>query len=487
MDVYIRNEKLQQFCNTIWEVAGAPHHSIEIRSYKHYIIGLLFYKYLSDKLSIFINKFEIEHGDVDFDYSKKDDEVAEEMREYIINHIGYFILPSELFSNLKKKFIKNESLNKTIQKAFVIIENSTNGTYSRYNFKSLFDGISFDRIILGDSENQHNSNVIKIIDSMNSIYSLDYQDDSINIFGEAYDYLMDMLSSYENKQSGNSYTPKEVSELLTNISLVGRTEVNKVYDPACRNGSLLTNFTKRLGLDNIKQGFYGEEKNSTTLNLCRINMLIHNIDPNKINLVCDDTLQSPMHWEEGAFDIIVSNPPCEFHWEGNNNSLLINDPRFSLVGTLAHKSNGDLAFIMHSLYMLAPNGTASIVCFSGVLSRDGSEKKIRQYLVDNNYIDCIIQLPKKLFFGISIADCIIVLKKSKKVKNILFINASNRFVKLEKKCKLSEDNISNIIESYTNRKDEEYISLVVDNEEIAKQDYSLTVSNYIKKDNFKED
>lgn len=486
MDVYIRDEKLQQFYNTIWEAAGDPHLSIEIRSYKHYIIGLLFYKYLSDKLSIFINKFKIEHGNVDFDYSKQGDEVAEEIREYIINHMGYFLLPSELFSNLKKKFIMNENLNKTIQKAFVIIENSTNGTYSRYNFKSLFDGISFDSIILGDNENQHNSNVIKIIDSMNSIYSLDYQDDSFNIFGEVYDYLMDMLYFYENKQSGNSYTTKEVSELLTKISLVGRTEVNKVYDPACRNGSSLTNFTKILGLDNIKRGFYGEEKNSTTLNLCRINMLIHNIDLNKINLVCDDTLQSPMHWEEGTFDIIVSNPHCEFHWEENNNSLLINDPRFSPVETLEPKNIGDLAFVMHSLYMFAPNGTASIVCFSGVLSRGGSEKKFRQYLVDNNYIDCIIQLPKKLFFGISIADCIIVLKKSKKVKNILFIDASNRFVKIGKRCKLSEDNITNIIESYTNRKDEDYISCVVDNKKIFKQDYSLSVTNYIKKNHIQE-
>ena len=274
--------------------------------------------------------------------------------------------------------------------------------------------------------------------------------------------------------------------LLTRIALVGKTEVNKVYDPVCGSGSLLLQSAKILGKDKVRQGFFGQEINLTTYNLCRINMFLHDVDFDKFDIANGDTLKDPMHWDDEPFEVIVSNPPYSIKWDGDSNPILINDPRFSPAGVLAPKSKADLAFIMHSLSWLATNGTASIVCFPGVMYRGGAEKKIRQYLIDNNYIDCIIQLPANLFFGTPIATCIMVLKKSKSKNSTLFIDASKEFVKVTNNNKLTDENIAKIVEVYKNKEDIEYFSKLVPNADIAEEDYNLSVSTYVETEDTRE-
>lgn len=297
---------------------------------------------------------------------------------------------------------------------------------------------------------------------------------------------MGMYASNAGKSGGEYYTPQEVSELLTRIAVVGKTEVNKVYDPACGSGSLLLKFAKILGKENVRQGFFGQEINITTYNLSRINMFLHDIDFDKFDIVFGDTLTDPLHWDDEPFEAIVSNPPYSIKWAGDENPLLINDPRFSPAGVLAPKSKADLAFIMHSLSWLATSGTAAIVCFPGVLYRGGAEQKIRKYLVDNNYIDCVIQLPDNLFFGTSIATCIMVLKKSKSENSTLFIDASRECVKVTNSNKLTQANIEKIIVSYANRETEQYFTKLVQNSEIAAHEYNISVSTYVEHEDKRE-
>ena len=297
---------------------------------------------------------------------------------------------------------------------------------------------------------------------------------------------MGMYASNAGKSGGEYYTPQEVSELLTRIALVGRAEVGKVYDPACGSGSLLLNFTKVLGKENVRQGFFGQEVNITTYNLCRINMFLHDVDCNEFDIGHGDTLTDPLHWDDGPFEAIVSNPPYSIKWAGDDNPLLINDSRFSPAGVLAPKSKADLAFIMHSLAWLATNGTAAIVCFPGVFYRSGAEQKIRKYLIENNYVDCVIQLPSNLFFGTSIATCIMVMKKSKSENSTLFIDASREFVKITNNNKLTPDNIEKIVAAYVNRETAEHFARLVPNSEIAEQSYNLSVSSYVEQEDTRE-
>ena len=314
----------------------------------------------------------------------------------------------------------------------------------------------------------------------------DYQENTIDAFGDAYEYLMGMYASNAGKSGGEYYTPQEVSELLTKLTLVGKTEVNKVYDPACGSGSLLLKFAKILGKDNVRNGFFGQEINITTYNLCRINMFLHDIDFDKFDIAHGDTLTEPAHWDDEPFEAIVSNPPYSIKWEGDGSQILINDSRFSPAGVLAPKSKADLAFIMHSLSWLAPNGTAAIVCFPGVMYRSGAEQKIRKYLIDNNYIDCIIQLPDNLFYGTSIATCIMVMKKAKTDNKVLFIDASKEFVKVTNSNKMTEKHINDIVEKFTKRENVEYISNLVDYEKIVEENYNLSVSTYVEKEDTSE-
>jgi len=297
---------------------------------------------------------------------------------------------------------------------------------------------------------------------------------------------MGMYVSNAGKSGGEYYTPQEVSELLTRITVYGKKNVNKVYDPACGSGSLLLKFAKVLGKENVRQGFFGQEINITTYNLCRINMFLHDIGYEKFNIGHGDTLIEPLHWDDEPFEAIVSNPPYSIKWEGDDNPILINDERFSPAGVLAPKSKADLAFIMHSLSWLATNGVAAIVCFPGVMYRGGAEKKIRKYLIDNNYVECIIQLPGNLFFGTSIATCIMVLKKSKSENSTLFIDASKECVKVTNNNKLTSENIENILATYEAREDKEYYAAVVANDRIAENDYNLSVSSYVEQEDTRE-
>ena len=312
------------------------------------------------------------------------------------------------------------------------------------------------------------------------------KDHDIDAFGDAYEYLMTMYASNAGKSGGEFFTPADVSELLTRLGTVGKSEINKVYDPACGSGSLLLKAEKVLGKDSVKNGFYGQEINITTYNLCRINMFLHDIGFDKFDIECEDTLTSPQHWDDEPFELIVSNPPYSIKWEGDENPLLINDPRYSPAGVLAPKSKADMAFIMHSLSWLAPNGVAAIVCFPGIMYRGGAEQKIRKYLVDNNFIDCVIQLPSNLFFGTSIATCIMVMKKGKKDSKTLFIDATNECIKVTNNNKLTEENIQKIVDVFTSREDLQHFSYLASYDEVVENDYNLSVSTYVEAEDTRE-
>lgn len=295
------------------------------------------------------------------------------------------------------------------------------------------------------------------------------------------------MASNAGKSGGEFFTPADVSVLLTRLGTVGKTTINKVYDPACGSGSLLLKAEKLLGKEAVMNGFFGQEINITTYNLCRINMFLHDIDFDKFDIECEDTLTNPQHWDDEPFELIVSNPPYSIKWSGDDNPLLINDPRFAPAGVLAPKSKADLAFIMHSLSWLAPNGTAAIVCFPGIMYRGGAEKKIRQYLVDNNYIDCIIQLPSNLFFGTSISTCIMVLKKGKVDDKILFIDASKEFVKVTNNNRLTQENIQHIMDTYVQRTEIVHYAHVASHKEVVNNNYNLAVSTYVEEEDTREE
>ena len=447
---------------------------------------MLFYRYISENFRNYINEGEIEAGNADFDYAKLSDEDAEGAREDLVATKGFFILPSELFENVRARAMDDENLNETLEKVFNNIELSAQGSDSEDDFKGLFDDIDVNSNKLGATVAKRNDKLVKLMDGVASMKLGNYKDNTIDAFGDAYEYLMGMYASNAGKSGGEYYTPQEVSELLTKIALGDKTEVNKVYDPACGSGSLLLKAAKILGKENVRQGFYGQEINLTTYNLCRINMFLHDIDFDKFNIANEDTLLSPQHWDEEPFEVIVSNPPYSTKWEGDSNPLMINDPRFSPAGVLAPKSKADLAFIMHSLAWLSTNGTASIVCFPGVMYRGGAEQKIRKYLVDNNFIDCIIQLTDNLFYGTPIATCIMVMKKSKQDNSVLFIDASKEFVKVTNSNKLTAENIEAIYNCYMERSEKEHFSKVVTYDEIAEQDYNLSVSTYVEQEDTRE-
>lgn len=470
----------------IWSIADDLRGSVDGWDFKQYILGMMFYRYISENITNYINEGEIKAGDKDFDYAKLPDKVAETQREELVKEKGFFILPSELFCNVLKRAKNDENLNETLERIFNNIENSAKGAESEDDFAGLFDDIDVNSNKLGATVAKRNDKLVKILNGIADIKLDDYKSNSIDAFGDAYEFLMSMYASNAGKSGGEFFTPQEVSELLTRLAVVGKTSVNKVYDPACGSGSLLLKSAKILGKENVRNGFFGQEINLTTYNLCRINMFLHDIGYDKFDIACEDTLTNPQHWDDEPFEVIVSNPPYSIKWAGNDNPLLINDPRYSPAGVLAPKSKADFAFIMHSLSWLATNGTASIVCFPGILYRGGAEQKIRKYLVDNNFIDCIIQLPDNLFFGTSIATCIMVLKKSKKDNNILFIDASKECVKVTNNNKLTDENIEHIVKIFTDRKDIDYVAKLVSNTEIGENDYNLSVSTYVEKEDTRE-
>ena len=481
-----KEQERTELHRTIWSIANDLRGSVDGWDFKQYVLGMLFYRYISENLAKYINQGEWETGDSAFDYTKLSDEKAEQAREELVSTKGFFILPSELFENVHRRAASDDNLNETLDKIFKHIEASAKGFGSEDDFKGLFDDIDVNSNKLGGTVAKRNERLVKLINGIADMKLGDYKGNTIDAFGDAYEFLMGMYASNAGKSGGEYYTPQEVSELLTRLTLVGKTEVNKVYDPACGSGSLLLNFAKILGKDNVRQGFFGQEINITTYNLCRINMFLHDIDYAKFDVGHGDTLTDPLHWNDEPFEAIVSNPPYSIKWNGDSDPLLINDPRFSPAGVLAPKSKADLAFIMHSLSWLATNGTAAIVCFPGILYRGGAEQKIRKYLIDNNFVDCVIQLPSNLFFGTSIATCIMVLRKSKSENSTLFIDASKECVKITNSNKLTDENIAKILAAYEGRTNSDHFVRLVENSEIAEKDYNLSVSSYVEQEDKRE-
>ena len=481
-----KEQERDELHRAIWAIADQLRGAVDGWDFKNYVLGTMFYRYISENITNYINKGEHEAGNVDFDYSKLSDSIAEEARQGLVEEKGFFILPSELFCNVKETAKDNENLNETLDKVFRHIEESAKGSESESDFEGLFDDFNVNSNKLGSTVAKRNKKLCTLLDGVANMNLGDIKNHDIDAFGDAYEYLMTMYASTAGKSGGEFFTPAEVSELLTRLGTVGKTEINKVYDPACGSGSLLLKAEKILGRYKVRNGFFGQEINITTYNLCRINMFLHDISFDKFSIACEDTLTAPAHWDDEPFELIVSNPPYSIKWAGNNNPLLINDPRFAPAGVLAPKDKADLAFIMHSLSWLAPNGTAAIVCFPGIMYRGGAERKIRKYLVDNNYVDCIIQLPSNLFFGTTIATCIMVLKKGKSDSKTLFIDASNEFIKVTNNNKLTQDNIDNIVDCFTNRNEIKHFTHLATYDEISENDYNLSVSAYVEAEDTRE-
>jgi len=398
---------------------------------------------------------------------------------------GFYVLPSELFQNVRKRAPQDPDLNETLQRVFKNIEGSAVGTDSENDLKGLFDDLDVNSSKLGSTVARRNEKLVKLLDAIGDLPLGNFDDHSIDLFGDAYEYLMQMYASQAGKSGGEYYTPQEVSEVLAKITVVGKTRVNKVYDPAAGSGSLLLKFAKVLGKDNVG-GFFGQEINLTTYNLARINMFLHDVNYEKFDIAHGDTLTDPQHWDDEPFEAIVSNPPYSIRWEGDANPLLINDERFAPAGVLAPKSKADLAFTMHILSWLAVNGTAAIVEFPGVLYRGGAEQKIRKYLIDNNYVDAVIQLPPDLFFGTTIATCVIILKKSKTDNAILFIDASAECERFGNKNKLTPKNQQHILDTFIARKDVDHVAKLISNEDIAANEYNIAVTSYIEQKDTRE-
>lgn len=471
---------------TIWRIANDLRGSVDGWDFKSYVLGMLFYRFISENLTSYINKLEHDAGETQFDYALLSDKDAEFGRTETVAEKGFYILPSELFANVRKRAKNDDNLNETLERVFNNIEGSAVGTESEDDLKGLFDDLEVNSAKLGPTVAKRNEKLVKLLDAIGDLPLGNYEDNSIDLFGDAYEFLMTMYASQAGKSGGEFFTPQEVSEVLAKITVAGKTQVNKVYDPAVGSGSLLLQFAKVLGKENVRQGFYGQEINLTTYNLARINMFLHDVNYEKFNIAHGDTLTDPLHWDDEPFEAIVSNPPYSIKWDGDANPLLINDPRYAPAGVLAPKSAADLAFTMHMLHWLAVNGTAAIVEFPGVLYRGGAEQKIRKYLIDNNYIDTVIQLPPDLFFGTTIATCIIVLKKSKKDNAVLFIDASALFQRVGNKNKLLPDHQQRILDAFNSRQDEAHFTKLVTAADIEENGYNISVSSYVEKEDTTE-
>ena len=481
-----KEREREELHKAIWSIADDLRGSVDGWDFKQYVLGMMFYRYISENLTNYINDGERAAGDTEFDYAQLADDEAEGARDGLVQEKGFFILPSELFSNVRARAKDDENLNETLERVFNNIENSAKGSESEDDFSGLFDDLDVNSNKLGATVAKRNEKLVKLMNGVGDMKLGNYQDNTIDAFGDAYEFLMGMYASNAGKSGGEYFTPQEVSELLTRLAVVGKTEVNKVYDPACGSGSLLLKAAKILGRDNIRQGFFGQEINLTTYNLCRINMFLHDISFDKFDIANEDTLISPQHWDDEPFEVIVSNPPYSIKWVGDDNPILINDPRFSPAGVLAPKSKADMAFIMHSLSWLATNGTAAIVCFPGIMYRGGAEKKIRKYLVENNFIDCIIQLPNNLFYGTSIATCIMVLKKSKTDNSVLFIDAAKECIKVTNNNKLTDENITAIVNTFTSREEKQHFAHLAPFDEVKENDFNLSVSTYVEQEDTRE-
>lgn len=471
----------------IWAIADKVRGAVDGWDFKQFILGILFYRFISENITEFFNSAEHEAGDLHFDYANISDEEAEkDFRPNTVEDKGFFILPSQLFKNVVKTAKNNENLNTDLANIFKAIEGSAVGFPSEDDIKGLFEDVDTTSNRLGEKVAEKNKRLVDILTGIAEINFGDFKNNDIDAFGDAYEYLISNYASKAGKSGGEYFTPQTVSKLLARLVMDGKTNINKVYDPTCGSGSLLLQMKKQFDEHIIDEGFFGQEINMTNFNLARMNMFLHNINYNSFSIKRGNTLINPLHKDEKPFDAIVSNPPYSIKWIGDDDPTLINDERFAPAGKLAPKSYADYAFIMHSLAYLSSKGRAAIVCFPGIFYRKGAEKTIRQYLVDNNFIDCIIQLPENLFFGTSIATCILVMAKNKTENKILFIDASKEFKKETNNNILEEKNIQVIVDEFRNRTDKKYFSRYVDKSEIVENDYNLSVSTYVEKEDTRE-
>ena len=473
---------------TIWKIANDLRGSVDGWEFKAYVLGSIFYRFISENICDYFNQRMRDLGYSDFNYADMPDDQAQGGKNDAVQTKGFFMLPSQLFQNVVKTADKDENLNEHLTSIFRSIEASAVGTPSEDDLRGLFSDFSVDSASLGSTVIKRNQLLAKVLKTVADMeLGSKYNDTDNDTFGDTYEFLMQMYASEAGKSGGEFFTPQQVSELLAQLASYHNPNIQKVYDPACGSGSLLLKFAKTIGKQNPNLKYFGQEVNPTTYNLCRINMFLHNVNYDNFDIRLEDTLLKPQHMQDAPFDAIVSNPPYSLKWEGKDNTILINDERYAPAGVLAPKSAADLAFTMHMLWHLSERGTAAIVEFPGVLYRGGDEKKIRQYLVEHNYVDCVIQLPANLFFGVGIATCIIVLKKSAKPdSSVLFIDASKLFQKNGNKNLLLPEHQDKIMELYANRKDEDYLAKLVKNDDILANDCNLSVSSYVEQEDTRE-
>lgn len=473
----------------IWKIANEVRGSVDGWEFKQFVLGTLFYRFISEN---FINY--IKNGDESIDYaSYSDDDIKSLIRtaekEKLPNNIkeisiktkGYFIYPSQLFQNVAKRASTNESLNTDLAKIFKEIENSASGYASEHDIKGLFADFNTASTNLGETVADRNKRLVAVINGVAELDFGNFEDNQIDLFGDAYEFLISNYAANAGKSGGEFFSPQNVSKLIAQLAMYGQTSVNKIYDPACGSGSLLLQAKKQFDNHIIEDGFFGQEINRTTYNLARMNMFLHNISYDKFDISLGDTLLSPQYGEQKPFDAIVSNPPYSINWIGDGDPTLINDDRFAPAGVLAPKSKADFAFVLHSLHYLSAKGKAAIVCFPGIFYRGGAEQKIRKYLVDNNFVETVIALPPNLFYGTSIAVNILVLSKNKTENKTQFINASGEdfFKKETNNNVLTDEHITKIIELFAKKENVEYVASWVDNEKVAENDYNLSVSAYV--------
>lgn len=468
----------------IWKIANEVRGSVDGWDFKQYVLGTLFYRFISENFSNYI-----EGGDESVNYAELDDKIiTKEIIDDAIKTKGYFIYPSQLFSNIAKNANTNESLNTDLKAIFDAIENSASGYPSEKDIKGLFADFDTTSNRLGNTVKDKNARLAAVIKGIEGLDFGNFEDNQIDLFGDAYEYLISNYAANAGKSGGEFFTPQSVSKLIAKLATHGLTTINKIYDPAAGSGSLLLQAKKQFDNHVIQEGFFGQEINHTTYNLARMNMFLHNVNYDKFNIALGNTLTAPQFGDEKPFDVIVSNPPYSINWIGSDDPTLINDDRFAPAGVLAPKSKADFAFVLHCLSYLSGRGRAAIVCFPGIFYRGGAEQKIRKYLVDNNFVETVISLAPNLFYGTSIAVNILVLSKHKTDTKIQFIDASGEeFYKKETNNNvLSQEHIDAIMQLFDSKEEKEYVSQNVDNEKIAEGNYDLSVSSYVEKKDTRE-
>ncbi|MGV0848489.1 type I restriction-modification system subunit M [Empedobacter falsenii] len=463
--------------NKIWKIANEVRGSVDGWDFKHFVLGTLFYRFISENFTNYI-----EGGDDSVNYANlADDIITPEIKDDAIKTKGYFIYPSQLFVNVVDKANTNTDLNTDLKAIFTDIENSANGYDSEQDIKGLFADFDTTSTRLGNTVEEKNKRLAAILKGVAELNFGNFEDNQIDLFGDAYEFLISNYAANAGKSGGEFFTPQNVSKLIAQIAMHKQTSVNKIYDPAAGSGSLLLQAKKHFDNHIIEEGFFGQEINHTTYNLARMNMFLHNVNYDKFNIQLGDTLTDPHFIDDKPFDAIVSNPPYSVNWIGSDDPTLINDDRFAPAGVLAPKSKADFAFVLHALNYLSGKGRAAIVCFPGIFYRGGAEQKIRKYLVDKNFVETVISLPANLFFGTSIGVNILVLSKHKADNTTQFIDATGEdfYKKVTNNNMLEDAHIEKIMEIFDKKVNIEHVAISIDNDKIAENDYNLSVSSYV--------